>query len=80
MPLYELFCMARPALARHDAAQLMRNVAGAVLRKDGILTDIKSYGDHPLAYTICRPGQRYEEVSYAHACEPAMRTSFGGML
>lgn len=62
MPLYELFCMARPALARPDAAQLMRNVAAAVLNKDGILTDIKSFGDHPLAYTIRRPGQRYEEV------------------
>lgn len=62
MPLYELFCMARPALARTDAAQLMRNVAAAVLKKDGILTDIKSFGDHPLAYTIRRPGQRYEEV------------------
>ena len=62
MPLYELFCMARPALARPDAAQLMRNVAAAVLNKDGILTDIKSFGDHLLAYTIRRPGQRYEEV------------------
>ena len=64
MPLYELFCMARPALARPDAALLMRNVAAAVLNKDGILTDIKSFGDHPLAYTIRRPGQRYEEVRF----------------
>ena len=62
MPLYELFCMARPALARPDAVQLMRSVAAAVLNKDGILTDIKSFGDHPLAHTIRRPGQRYEEV------------------
>ena len=62
MPLYELFCMARPALARPDAAQLIRNIAGAVLNKDGVLTDIKSFGDRQLAYTIKRPGQRYEEV------------------
>ena len=62
MPLYELFCMARPALARPDAAQLIRNIAGAVLNRDGVLTDIKSFGDRQLAYTIKRPGQRYEEV------------------
>ena len=48
--------------------KLMRNVAAAVLNKDGILTDIKSYGDHPLAYTICRPGHRYDEVCYAPCC------------
>ncbi|CAL5228552.1 g11708 [Coccomyxa viridis] len=54
--------MARPALARPDAAQVIRTVAAAVLNKDGILTDIKSYGDHPLAYTIRRPGQRYDEA------------------
>ena len=63
MPLYELFCMARPALARPDAAQLIRNIAGAVLSRDGVLTDIKSFGDRQLAYTIKRPGQRYEEVT-----------------
>ncbi|CAK0786027.1 hypothetical protein CVIRNUC_009240 [Coccomyxa viridis] len=62
MPLYELFCMARPALARPDAAQLIRNIAGAVLSRDGVLTDIKSFGDRQLAYTIKRPGQRYEEA------------------
>ncbi len=71
MPLYELFCMARPALARPDAAQVMRNVAAAVLNKDGILTDIKSYGDHPLAYTIRRPNQRYNEVCYVPFRAPA---------
>ena len=67
MPLYELFCMARPALARPDAAQLIRNIAGAVLNRDGVLTDIKSFGDRQLAYTIKRPGQRYEEVIHLPA-------------
>ena len=74
MPLYELFCMARPALARPDAAQIIRNVAAAVLSKDGILTDIKSYGDHPLAYTIRRPGQRYDEVQIvSRMCPQALK-------
>jgi small subunit ribosomal protein S6 len=64
MPLYELFCMARPALQRDVAGQLMRKAATAVLSRGGILTDIRSYGDRELAYEIRRPGLRMSEVYY----------------
>lgn len=62
MPLYELFCMAKPALARTQASQLLRSAASAVLSKGGVLTDIKSYGERELAYEIRRPGMKLNEV------------------
>ena len=62
MPLYELFCMVRPALSRADHSTIMRTAAAAVLDKGGVLTDIKSFGETPLAYEIRRPGLRMNEV------------------
>ena len=62
MPLYELFCMARPALTRLERSSIMRSAASTVLEKGGVLTDIKSYGDCELAYEIRRPGLRMSEV------------------
>lgn len=62
MPLYELFCMAKPALQRVAAGQLMRTAATAVLNKGGILTNLKSYGDRELAYQIRRPGMKFNKV------------------
>ncbi|BDA51076.1 probable 30S ribosomal protein S6 [Coccomyxa sp. Obi] len=62
MPLYELFCMAKPALARTQASQLLRSAASAVLSKGGVLTDIKSYGERELAYEIRRPGMKLNEA------------------
>lgn len=64
MPLYELFCMSRPALLRSDASQLLRSAASAVLSRGGLLTDIKSFGDRELAYEIRRPGMKLNEVRY----------------
>lgn len=54
--------MAKPALARAQASQLLRSAASAVLNKGGVLTDIKSYGERELAYEIRRPGMKLNEV------------------
>ena len=62
MPLYELFCVARPALSRSECITLIQNAASAVLQRGGILTDIKSFGERELAYEIRRPGLRMNEV------------------
>lgn len=61
MPLYELFCLARP-LRRSQLAEIMRKAGVAVLDKGGVITDIKSFGEQPLAYDIRQPSGKYSEV------------------
>lgn len=61
--LYELFCLAKPALSKPALTEIMRTASQAVLAKGGVLTDIKSFGQRPLAYDIRKPGERYAEAS-----------------
>ncbi|KAK9804428.1 hypothetical protein WJX72_012124 [[Myrmecia] bisecta] len=63
MPLYELFCLARPALPRAALAEVIEAAGRAVFAKGGVVTDIKSYGDRKLAYEIRKPGAKYEQAA-----------------
>lgn len=63
MPWYELFCAARPQLARAQQAELFRAAAGTVLRGGGVVADLKSFGDQRLAYHIREAGNKWSEVS-----------------
>ena len=74
MPLYELFCVARPALSRSECITLIQNAATAVLQRGGILTDIKSFGERELAYEIRRPGLRMKEVIVSALLSMSPRT------
>jgi hypothetical protein len=62
MPLYELLCLAQPALQRQDLVRMMRRVGDLVMDKGGVLTNIVSYGEQHLAYDIRRPFQRFSKV------------------
>ena len=68
MPLYELFCLAKPALQRTQQAELLRSAAQVVLQRGGVLTDVKSFGERPLAYTVRRPGSKCDEVGLRFGC------------
>lgn len=61
MPLYELFCLAKPRIANADLASLMKQAGRIVLNSGGVLTDVKSFGSQKLAYVIKRPGERHAE-------------------
>ncbi len=63
MPLYELFCLAKPRLGKAVLGDIIKLAARTVLDKGGVITDIKSFGEQKLAYEIRRPGEKYEEVS-----------------
>ncbi|KAJ9508947.1 hypothetical protein QJQ45_028272 [Haematococcus lacustris] len=60
MPLYELMCLAKPALARPLMVEMMKRVGKLVSEKGGVVTDIKSFGDQHLAYDIRRPYERLQ--------------------
>ena len=63
MPWYELFCLARPQLARASQAELFKSAATAVIKSGGVLTDLKNFGERRLAYDIRRPGVTFSDVS-----------------
>lgn len=62
MPLYELLCLARPALSRADQVRMMQRVGALVMDRGGVLTGLTSYGEQHLAYDIRKPFQRFEKV------------------
>ena len=62
MPLYELFCLARPRLPKAQLGDIIKLAARTVLDKGGLLTDVKSFGERELAYEIRKPGAKYNEV------------------
>ena len=65
MPVYELFCLARPGLASPTLAAVMEKAGKAVFGSSGVLTDVKSYGDRELAYPIHKAGSRFSEVKHS---------------
>ena len=62
MPLYELFCLAKPALAKPAVAEILRTAGNTIFQKGGIVTDVKSFGEIPLAYEIRKAGGIFKEV------------------
>jgi ribosomal protein S6 len=65
MPAYELFCLARPTLARADLARMMQRVGNIVFEKGGVITNISSYDEQPLAYRVKKSNEKYNSVSAA---------------
>lgn len=63
--LYELFCLAKPQLSKAHLGQIIKAASLAVLNQGGVVTDIKSFGEQPLAYDIRKPGSKHSEVSTA---------------
>jgi len=61
MPIYELFCLARPQLARAQHAEMFSTAAKTVLNGGGVLTDLKSFGERRLAYRIRSFGGIFSE-------------------
>ena len=63
MPVYELFCLARPALAPAARADLLKAAGAAVAAAGGFLLDYKAFGDRRLAYPVRgAAGDKHEEV------------------
>ncbi len=62
MPLYSMFCMAKPAIGRAAVGSMMRLAGTTVLSKGGVLTDIVSFGQQDLAYDIRNQGVKYSQA------------------
>jgi small subunit ribosomal protein S6 len=75
MPFYELFCLARPGLARAARADLMSSLGKKVLESGGIVTDVATHGERRLAYEIRRPGVTFGEVRSRGSFERQFKSS-----
>ena len=62
MPLYELFCLARPTLFKNEVASLIRRTALSVMHSDGIVTEILYYGTVPLAKAVRSGNNHFTDV------------------
>lgn len=62
MPVYELFCLARPHLAKDKLAAVIKTACTTVFNSQGVLTDVQSYDIRELAYPIRKAGSKLEEV------------------
>lgn len=62
MPLYELFCLIRPGLAKAQVVDILKKAGDKVYKAGGVVTDVKSYGERPLAYTIQKDGTKYGDA------------------
>lgn len=71
MPLYELLCLARPALAKQDVLRMVQRIGSVVYDKGGVVTNFKSYGDQYLAYKIKGVHGKYDQVN---GCQISMST------
>jgi small subunit ribosomal protein S6 len=69
MPLYELLCLAKPALERQAQVNMMQRVGQVVMEHGGVVMGLKSYGEQHLAYDIRKPFLRFDKVRWcAAAC------------
>lgn len=62
MPLYDVICLFKAAAARKEVVEIMASVGRRVYAKNGVVTNVTSYGVQPLGYQIKRQGTRFDEV------------------
>mmetsp|Transcript_13102 Transcript_13102/g.23078 ORF Transcript_13102/g.23078 Transcript_13102/m.23078 type:complete len:170 (-) Transcript_13102:988-1497(-) len=62
MPVYELLCLAKPAMPRAELVRMMQRVSEVVMQRGGVLTRVLSYGEQHLAVDIRRPFERYSKA------------------
>jgi small subunit ribosomal protein S6 len=62
MPLYELFCLTKNGLGKRQLADIIKLAGRTVIGKGGVITDVKSFGEQPLAYEIRKSGELHSLV------------------
>ena len=66
MPLYDCMLLLKPAVPKEALFDLIARVGKHVYRRNGVVTDLKSFGIVQLGYGIRKLDGRYYQVS----CSP----------
>lgn len=61
MPLYDFVVMVKPAVDRRGLVELMKRIGERVYSRNGVVTNIKSFGRVNLAYGIKKRDGRFFE-------------------
>lgn len=64
MPLYDCMLLFKPHLQKKPIMNLVARVGKHIYRRNGVLTDIKSFGTVQLGYGIKKLDGRYYQVSF----------------
>ncbi|KAK1663215.1 hypothetical protein QYE76_051374 [Lolium multiflorum] len=62
MPLYDIMLMLKPMVTRESAAELVARVARRAYQRNGVVTDLKSFGKVHLGYGIRKLDGRHFQV------------------
>lgn len=60
--LYELMCLAKPALPRAEMAFMMQQAGDLIMDRGGVVTDVVSFGEQLLGYDVRKPFVKFDRV------------------
>uniref|UniRef100_A0A453T2Q1 30S ribosomal protein S6 n=1 Tax=Aegilops tauschii subsp. strangulata TaxID=200361 RepID=A0A453T2Q1_AEGTS len=62
MPLYDCMLMVKPMVTKEAIAELVARVAGRAYQRNGVVTELKSFGKVHLGYGIRKLDGRHFQV------------------
>jgi small subunit ribosomal protein S6 len=62
MPLYDCMLLVKPRVRKEEIMELVARVGRRVFQRNGVITDLKSFGTVPLAYGIKKLDGRHFQV------------------
>lgn len=73
MPLYDCMLLVKPHVRKEALMDLVARVSKHVYRRNGVLTDMKSFGTVQLGYGIKKLDGRYYQVGFWFFLQPCSK-------